>query len=66
MKTDTNRKPIDDGDRASILALNAARNLLECLRIGRLPGRANSRRALACIRQASRQNRRAVALSGAL
>jgi hypothetical protein len=66
MNSKINRKPIDDGDRASILALNAAHNFLECLRLGRLPGRANSRRALRCIRQAAIQNRRAVALTWAM
>jgi hypothetical protein len=55
-------KPTSDADRAAALALSSAQNFLECLRVSRLPGRANARRALLTIRQAVRQHRRAAAL----
>ncbi len=53
-----------DSDRAATLAMQSVDNFLLCLKLGKLPGRANARKALYAIRKACQQHRRAGELLG--
>lgn len=54
-----------NNDRAATLALASAKALLECLRVGRLPGIKNARRARKLADRAFNQHRRSAALLAA-